>query len=158
MPVAYFCDRNVSVIPDTEYLGDISRDGYLENRTGTSSHGRVCASISGTRRTHLQLRPDRIMVLSRDKKEKAGVRVAQGHSQQISFTDPGPPVVVEDYSRRPFVIMHPRGKGLRFADLDRRGGGQRRRRRADIRLVRGLSGVGPFPTVSRALGLSSAGR
>ena len=98
------------------------------------------------------------MVFLRNKKEEAGIRVPQGDPQQISFADPGPPVVIEDHGRRLFlIVVYPRGKGLRFPNFDRGWGGQRRRCCVGVRFVRGLSGVGPLAAVSRALGLSPTG-
>jgi hypothetical protein len=83
------------------------------------------ASASGAMKdTYPQLRLDRIVVLPRDEEEEAGIRVTQGHPQQITLIDPRPPIMVEDNSRRLFVIVHPRGKGFRFANFYRWGGGQ----------------------------------
>lgn len=106
---------------------------------------------------YLQLRLDQIAVLLGDKKQETGFRAAQGHSQQISLINPGPPIMIEDHSRRLFGIVYPGGKGLGFPNFDRRWDGQERWGGGRGGFVDGLSGVGPLPAVSRALRLSSTG-
>ena len=92
------------------------------------------------------------MVFLRDEKQETGFRVSKSRPQQITLVYTGPPVVVEDNCGRPFGIVYPRGECFRISDVDR---GRRSLYHGGVRFVRGLNGVGPPPTVSRALGLSS---
>jgi hypothetical protein len=54
--VVYLCDRNFSVVPDVENIGDIAWDGYLGDRTGTVSHRNAYACVGERRHTYLELR------------------------------------------------------------------------------------------------------
>ena len=65
--------------------------------------------------------------------------------------------MIEDHSRRLFGIVDPGCKCLRFPNLDRWWRGQEWWGRAGVGFVDGLNGVGPLPTVSRALRLGSTG-
>ena len=145
----FLISNTSAIFPGMDILGR-ERKG---RHTGKTERVRVRGGY-----TYLQLGLDQVLVLSRHKKQEAGIRVAEGHSQQISFVNAGPPVMIEDDGRRLFGIVYPRGKRIGFPDSDGGRRGQERWGRGWDRFVCGLNGVGPVPAVPRALRLSTTGR